>query len=80
MKEITLRLDEEVAHWASVRADERKTSVSSLIEEILRERMFEEDNYQAAMEQYLSLSPHVLKAPERPYPGREELHVRQGFR
>jgi len=79
MKEVTLTLDEEVAHWAYVRADERKTSISGLIEEILRERMFEEDNYQAAMEQYLSHSPQVLRDSKSPYPSREELHGRQGI-
>jgi plasmid stability protein len=49
MKNVTITLDEEVARWARIRAAEKETSVSRLVVEVLRERMFEEESYQTAM-------------------------------
>ena len=47
-------LDEEVARWARIRSAERDTSLSPLVGELLREKMAEEETYQAARQQYLS--------------------------
>jgi plasmid stability protein len=74
MKNVTITLDEEVARWARIRAAERETSVSRLVGEMLKERMLEEESYQAAMQTYLAQTPRGLKGPGVKYPKREDLH------
>ncbi len=74
MKNVTITLDEDVARWARIRAAERETSVSRLVGEMLREKMLEEESYQAAMQTYLSQKPQGLKDPGVIYPKRETLH------
>jgi len=76
MKNMTITLEEEVARWARIRAAERDTSVSRLVGEMLRGKMQEEQNYQAAKQHYLSQRPKKLKKPGARYPRREELHER----
>jgi hypothetical protein len=76
MKNVTITLDEEVARWARIRAAERDTSLSRLVGELLREKMVEEETYQAARQQYLSQPPQALKSRDARYPTREELHER----
>ena len=76
MKKVTITLDEEVVHWARIRAAARRRSLSHLVEEMLREKMTEEENYQEARRQYLSHPPKELKRPEETYPQRQELHER----
>ena len=80
MKNVTITLDEEVAHWARIHAAEKDTSVSRMVSQLLREKMLSEDNYQISMEYYLSQQPRVLKKKGDRYPEREELHDRQGLR
>ncbi len=76
MKNITITLDEEVARWARVRATERDTSVSRFVGEMLREKMIEEQDYNTAMQAYLSRSPRQLKEPNQVYPSRGKIHER----
>jgi len=76
MKNVTITLDEKVARWARIRAAERDTSVSRLVGELLREKMTQEETYQAVMQQYLSQSPQPLKKSGIKYPKRKELHAR----
>ena len=76
MKNVTITLDEDVARWARIRAAERDTSLSRLVGELLRERMAEEETYQAAMHQYLSQAPTALKDGKAQYPKRQELYER----
>jgi hypothetical protein len=76
MKNVTITLDEEVARWARIRAAERDTSLSRLVGELLREKMAEEETYQAAKQQYLSQLPVQLKSREVKYPTREKLYER----
>jgi plasmid stability protein len=80
MKNVTITLDEQVARWVRIRAAELGKSVSRLVGDLLRERMVEEDDYQAAMKQYLSQSPRPLKQSGARYASREELHSRPGLR
>lgn len=75
MKNVTVTIDEKVVRWARIRAAERDTSLSRLIGELLREKMNQEENYQEAMEQYLSLPPSPLKKGKRKYPNRKELYA-----
>jgi plasmid stability protein len=76
MKNVTITLDEEVARWARIRAAESNTSVSRLVGEMLRDKMYAEKSYQMAMDQYLSQPPTALKDPAARYPTREELYGR----
>ena len=76
MKNVTITLDEEVASWARIRAAERETSVSRLVGQMLKEKMIEEERYQASMQHYLSQSPRLIKESGEKYPSREELHER----
>ena len=76
MKNVTITVQEKVAAWARIRAAERKTSVSRLVGEMLKEKMIQEKSYQASMQQYLSQAPCLLKEPGAKYPDREKLHER----
>ena len=80
MKNVTITLEEEVARWARIMAAKQNTSVSRLVGELLREKMLEEQNYQIAMQQYLSQPPNVLKIQGEKLPGREALYDRKGLR
>jgi len=48
MKNITISLEEEVAHWARVWAAENDTSVSRFVGDLLQTRMEEERGYRRA--------------------------------
>jgi hypothetical protein len=80
MKNVTITLTEEVAHWARIRAAELDTSVSRLLGDMLRDLMRREQVYQSAMQQYLSRKPRVLSESRRQYPRRDQLHDRSGLR
>jgi plasmid stability protein len=80
MKNVTITLEEEVAHWARVRAAENNTSVSRLVGELLRQHMKDEQAYDAAMARYLRRKPKALKKRGETYPSRTELHDRSGVR
>jgi hypothetical protein len=79
MRNVTITLDEETAHWARVEAAHRDMSVSRLIGELLREHMRAQATYEDAMRRYLARGPVMLKDTGR-YPAREELHDRAGLR
>jgi len=76
MKNVTITLDEEVAHWARIRAAEQDTSVSRLVGEMLREKMSKEQSYQLSMKRYLSKKPRPLSRRGAKYPTRAEIHER----
>jgi Ser/Thr protein kinase RdoA (MazF antagonist) len=80
MKNVTITLDEEVARWARIRAAELNTSVSRLLGQLLERLMLEEENYHAAMQQYLSGAPQMLNEAGTEYPKREQLHDRDDLR
>jgi plasmid stability protein len=79
MRNLTITVDEEVIRWAKIWAATHDTSVSRLVGELLRQRMVEEEGYDVAKNQYLSLRPVELKKGG-PYPSRETLHDRNGLR
>ena len=80
MRNVTITVDEEVARWARIRAAELDTSVSRLLGGMLERLMLEEQNYHAAMKQYLSADPRALNESGKEYPAREELHERDHIR
>lgn len=75
MKNVTVTLDEEVARWTRIRAARLEMSVSGFLGELLREKMLQEEGYEAAMQQYLAVEPRALKS-EGGYPRRGELYER----
>jgi hypothetical protein len=75
LKNVTITLDEDVARWARIWAARRETSVSRLLGGVLREKMLQEEGYEAAMQQYLAVHPRELKTAGR-HPTRIEMHDR----
>jgi hypothetical protein len=76
MKNVTVALDEDLARWARTKAAEKDTSVSTLVREMLREKMLRDRAYESAMRRFLARKPVKLRAPGDHYPSREELHER----
>ncbi len=75
MKNVTVKLDNDVAHWAKVWAAEHDTSVSQILGRLLKRMKKEKTGYAQAMQQFLSVEPHALKGSSD-YPSRDELHER----
>ena len=75
MRNVTVTLDEDVARWARIWAAQHETSVSRMLGEMLRERMIQEERYEAAMQRFLAVEPRPLKTGGR-YPTRDEIHER----
>jgi hypothetical protein len=71
-------LDEELARWARIEAARSDTSVSRFLADILKERMIQKDNYEAAMRRALARKP-FLKTDGR-YLSREQVHDRESLR
>jgi hypothetical protein len=80
MKNVTITLDDGVAHWARIEAARRETSVSRMVGEMLAEKMRAEASYSAAMDLFFAIQPSVLSEPGESYPSRDELHERPGIR
>ncbi len=76
MKNVTITLEDNVARWTRIKAAEADTSVSRFVGEMLRERMQNEDAYEAAMREYLAVAPQPIGQPGQAYPKREELYDR----
>ncbi|MBI4582750.1 MAG: hypothetical protein HY717_01770 [Planctomycetes bacterium] len=79
MKNLTITLQEDVAQWIRVWAAQHNTSVSRFVGELLKQKMLEEQGYQAAMQRDLS-RPHVNLSNSGKYPKREELYDRKVLR
>jgi hypothetical protein len=80
LKNVTVTLEEETAHWARVEAAKRDTSVSRFLGDILRERMEGGDAYRAAQERYFRQEARIHRRPGQPLPSRGELHERDRLR
>ena len=78
LRNITITLEETVARWARIEAARQDTSVSRFLAEILKQRMTELDDYEAAKRRALARKP-FLKSDGR-YPSREEVHDRARLR
>ena len=62
LKNVTITLDPEVAHWARRKAAEENTSVSKLVSRLLEKEMRASDAYWRAYEKWKSL-PRDLGVP-----------------
>ena len=78
LRNVTVTLEEDVAHWARIEAARQDTSLSQLLASILKERMREADKYDRAMREALARKP-FLKTDGK-YLSREEVHDRARFR
>lgn len=79
LKNVTITVNDAVARWARLEAARENTSVSRWIGDLLEQRMRQNDEYDAAMERYLSVKPRDL-SQGRQYARREQLHDRAGLR
>jgi hypothetical protein len=78
LRNITITLEENLARWARIEAARSDTSVSRFLAEILRERMMQKDDYEAAKRRALARKP-FLKTDGR-YLSREQAHDRERLR
>jgi hypothetical protein len=78
LRNVTLTLEENVARWARIEAARNDTSVSRSLADILKEKMKENDEYNAAKRRALARKP-FLKSDGR-YLSREEVHDRARLR
>ena len=74
MKNVTISLDEELAHWARRKAADENTSVSKLISRLLDREMRASDKYWQAYEQWKKLD---IKLDASKRATREEAHERR---
>ena len=74
MKNVTISLDEELAHWARRKAADENTSVSKLIAGLLDREMRASDKYWQAYEQWKKLD---IKLDASKRATREEAHERR---
>jgi len=75
MKNITIKLEDDVAHWSRVWAAEHNTSVSRMLGDLLKRMKKDKTGYAQAMQQFLSVKPRPLKESGA-YPSRDDLHER----
>ena len=75
MKNITIKLENEVAHWSKVWAAEHNTSVSRILGDLLKQMKKEKTGYAKAMGQFLNVEAQALKV-SKGYPLRDDLHGR----
>lgn len=78
LKNVTVTLEEDVARWARIEAARREMSVSRLLGILLKERMNQEEGYEAAMRRFLARKP--LLNSDGKYLSREEVHDRSRLR
>jgi len=74
VKNVTITLDEEVAHWARRKAADQDISVSKLIARMLDREMRASDQYWQAYEEWKKLD---LKLDASQRATREEAHERR---
>jgi len=75
MKNVTIKLEDDVVHWARVWAAEHNTSVSRIPGDLLKQMKKEKSGYSIAMQQFFDHEPQSLKRSGK-YPSREALYER----
>ena len=80
IKNVTPHLREDLTLWVRLRAAEENRRVSAWLGERIAEMKRHENQYQIALERYLSMKPLRLKGPGVSYPDRKSLHDRAGLR
>ena len=80
MKKVTITLPEDLARWLRVRAAEDDRSVSGWVADLLAGMRHQDDNYEVAMKEALTIKPWKMEWVDGRRPTRDELHDRAGFR
>lgn len=80
LRNVTITLDEETAHWARVQAAHRNLSVSRFVKDLLERQMRADESYERAMTSYLARQGRALSHAGQAYPTREELYDRTSLR
>lgn len=80
MKNVTITLPEDMVRWLRIKAAEDNSSMSRWVAGLLERMRRQEDEYEKAMNLYLSMKPHKIEWTEGRKPTREELHGRPGLR
>jgi len=75
MRNVTIKLENDVALWARVWAAEHNTSVSQVLGTLLKRMKKEKTGYAQAMQQFLAVEPQPLK-DNSTYPSRDDLYER----
>jgi hypothetical protein len=78
LRNVTVTLEETVAHWARMEAARLETSVSRLLGSLLKERMLLDQSYEMAMNR--ALERKSFSKSDGRYLTREEAHDRTGLR
>jgi hypothetical protein len=78
LRNITITLEENLARWVRIEAARSDTSVSRFLAELLKERMMQKNDYEAAKRRALARKP-FLKTDGR-YLSREQAHDRERLR
>lgn len=82
MTNVTITADEKVLQRARIEAARRNQSLSRFLGELLKEKFMQEDEYERAMNEFLSRPPWPLpeedpRADGRRWPRREDLYDRK---
>ena len=75
MKNVTIKLEDDVAHWSRIWAAEHNTSVSQILGDLLKQMKQEKTGYTIAMQQFFDGEPQPMNKAGK-YPSRDELHER----
>ncbi len=78
LRNITITLEEEVAHWARIEAARKDTSVSAYLAGVLKKQMNEEGEYELAKKRALKRKPFLRS--DGKYLSRAEAHERSRLR
>ncbi len=79
MRNVTISMEESLAHWSRIAAAEHDMSLSAFIAHLLRERMRVDADYEQAMQRALSRKARPL-GWRKQVPDREAIHERSGLR
>jgi predicted S18 family serine protease len=75
LKNVTIKLENDVAHWSKVWAAEHNTSVSKILGDLLKQLKREKMGYAKSMHQFMSTEASPLKNSGQ-YPSRQDLYER----
>jgi len=76
MKNVTIKVEEEVARWAKIQAAKSDTSLSRMLGETLKRMMEREEAYDKAKLRFFEKKPKALKSKRSRYPVRASLYER----
>ena len=75
MKNITIKIEDDIAHWSKIWVAEHNTSVSRILGDLLKQMKKQKTGYSKAMQQFLDVEAQPLKTSNH-YPLRDDLHER----